>query len=201
MLTRKVLLLPLLALLLAWFFLFRPVSLGGPASYVMVSGVSMEPTLHSGDLVATRKHESYQKGEIVAFRVEGGIVIHRIVGGSAGEGFVMQGDNKNAPDLWRPTAGDVVGRLWFTIPAGGDFLALLRQPLILGSLAGGLGMLTVLSGGSGKPPPRSGTSRSRPRAASLGGPAGTRLILGLVLVGAAAGALGLLGKKHGGMAG
>jgi signal peptidase len=195
MLTGKVLLLPLLAFLLAWFFLFRPVSLGGPASYVMVSGVSMEPTLHSGDLVATRKYQSYQKGDIVAFRVEGGIVIHRIVGGSAEEGFTTQGDNSETVDRWRPTGEDIVGRMWFSIPAGGDFLALLRQPLILGWLAGGLGVLTVLSGGSGKPGRSSDTSRSRPRAASLGGPPGTRVILGLVMAAALTRAIGLLRKR------
>ena len=201
MLTRKVLLLPLLAFLLAWFFLFRPVALGGPASYVMVSGVSMEPTLHSGDLVATRKHQSYQKGDIVAFRVEGGIVIHRIVGGSAEEGFVMQGDNKNAPDVWRPTADDVVGGLWFRVPGGGQFLALLRQPLILGSLAGGLGMISVLSGGSGKPAARRVTSPSRPVNTARRDPPGTRLILGLVLAGALTRVVALLRKRDKGRPG
>jgi signal peptidase len=182
MLTRKVLLLPLLAFLLAWFFLFRPVSLGGPASYVMVSGVSMEPTLHSGDLVATRKHQSYQKGDIVAFRVEGGIVIHRIVGGSAEDGLIMQGDNKNAPDLWRPTADDIVGRMWFSIPGGGRFLGILQSPLVLAGLASGVAVFLVLSGGEEKKRPREvSPAKGSGGAGRLRPPPGLALLLLVIL--------------------
>ena len=83
------------ALVVTWFFLLRPAFLGGPASYVMVSGVSMEPTLYSGDLAVVRKQGSYGTGDIVAFIVAEGepgekaIVIHRIVGGTAEAGFLM----------------------------------------------------------------------------------------------------------------
>jgi len=200
------LLLPLAALLVGWFFLLRPAFLGGPAGYVTVAGRSMQPTLRTGDLALTQKQGSYDTGDIVAFRVpkgepaEGAMIIHRIVGGSAAEGYLVQGDNKNAPDPWRPKPQNIVGRLWFTLPGAARWVWLLRQPLILGSLVGGLGMLTVLSGGSGKPAARSRASPSRPRRASPGLPSRSRLILGLVLAGALTRAVSLLRKRDKGRA-
>src|SRR3972149_5676326 len=133
----------LLAMSATWVLLSRPTFLGGPVTYVMVSGRSMEPTLDSGDLVVVRKQGGYGSGDVVAFRVpegepgEGATVIHRVVGGSPDEGFVMQGDNKNGPDPWRPTAGDVVGKSWFSVPGASRSLAVLRSPLVLGLPAGG----------------------------------------------------------------
>jgi len=149
-----------LAMGAAWLLLFRPTFLGGPASYVMVAGRSMQPTLDSGDLVLVRQQGNYGNGDIVAFRVpegepgEGAIVIHRIVGGSAEEGLIVQGDNKNGPDPWRPTAGDVVGRLWFSVPGAGRLLAILQSPLLLAGLASGVAVSLVLIGGEEKNRPR-----------------------------------------------
>ena len=147
--------LPLLGVAVVWFLLLRPGFLGGSASYIIVAGASMEPTLHSGDLALAREQPGYHEGDIVTFRVpegqpgEGAIVIHRIVGGTAEEGYTIQGDNKEAPDLWRPTADDIVGRMWFSVPNGGLYLLFLREPIVLGAVAGLLGMLFVLSGGEG----------------------------------------------------
>jgi len=146
-----------LGLFLAWFLLLRPGFLGGPASYIIVAGASMEPTLHTGDLALARQQPAYQEGEIVAFRVpqgepgEGAIVIHRIVGGTAEEGYTVQGDNKESPDFWRPTANDIVGRMWFSVPRGGLYVLSLRQPIALATLAGLLGMLFVLRDDEGAP--------------------------------------------------
>jgi hypothetical protein len=105
----------------------------------------MEPTLWGGGLAVVRKQHDYGTGDIIAFRVEGGMVIHRIVGEEA-DGFVTQGDNRDSPDSWRPTNDDIVGRVWFSVPGGGRFVYLLRQPVALGAVAGALGMLTILLG-------------------------------------------------------
>jgi signal peptidase len=124
-----------IALFLAWFLLLRPVTLGGPVGYVIVAGVSMEPAFHTGDLAITQRRATYQVGDVVAFSTEGGVVIHRIVGGDATQGFVMQGDNRELPDLWRPRPDDIVGAAWILIPGAGRALAFVRQPAVLASLA------------------------------------------------------------------
>ncbi len=135
----------------AWLVLLRPQSFGGPAAYVLTAGTSMRPTLSDGDLVVLRRGGAYRRGDVIAYRVPrgdpaaGSRVIHRIVGGSAGRGYVVKGDNKPYPDLWRPKPGDVIGSEWFVIPHVGTALWLLRSPLLLASLAAGIafGLLAV----------------------------------------------------------
>lgn len=130
-------LLVLIALAITWSIVLRPDFLGGPASYIIVSGESMEPALRSGDLAVLRKQEDYHPGDVVAFAVGGGdAVIHRIVGGDAEEGFRTQGDNQERPDLWRPTPDDIGGSMWFSIPGGGRVITYLQQPVLLALIAG-----------------------------------------------------------------
>jgi predicted dehydrogenase len=89
----------------------------------------MEPTYETGDLVLTRRRASYDVGDIVAFRVEGGAqVIHRIVGRD-GDRYLTQGDNREQPDHWSPTASEIVGAAWLHLPGAGHLLSTLREPL------------------------------------------------------------------------
>jgi len=117
----------------AWFVWLRPQGLGGPAAYVVVSGESMVPTLQPADLAIARREDRYEVGDVVVYRVppgepaEGSLVIHRITGGDATT-FAMRGDSASAPDLWRPTTEDVVGRVTFVVPQAGRLLPLLRMP-------------------------------------------------------------------------
>jgi signal peptidase len=140
-----------LVLVVAWLVLFRPVTLGGPAGYVIVSGHSMEPTFFTGDLAITQRQAEYRVGDIVAFSAEGGIVIHRIVGGDAERGYDVQGDNKERPDLWHPTPDHIVGNVWFFIPQAGSVLALIRQPAYLAALAAGTVFFVAFAGNHGGP--------------------------------------------------
>jgi signal peptidase len=125
----------------AWAFTLRPQSLGGPAGYVMVRGISMLPTYHTNDLVITRQRASYSKGDIVAYRVPSGqvgagiVVIHRIIGGSGSSGYVVP--------------GDIVGKAWLLGPQTGRLLLLLRAPIPLASIAAGIAMAIVLVPQSG----------------------------------------------------
>jgi signal peptidase I len=131
-------------MLVVWFLVFRPVALGGAAGYEIVTGHSMEPLLHTGDLVITQSASTYVVGDLIAFHVPAGqpgagsIVIHRIVSGEGASGFVVKGDNKPAPDSWQPRASDVIGRSWIALPGSGDVLLTLRRPIVLGSLAAGV---------------------------------------------------------------
>ena len=130
------------AAVVLWAVFLRPQSLGGPAGYVLVSGKSMLPRYHAGDVVLVERQSSYHVGEVIAYHVPkgdpmGGFqVIHRIVGGSAVKGFVVQGDNRTAPDVWHPKPQDIVGAKALRIPHGVIVLQLLRSPLLLALLAG-----------------------------------------------------------------
>jgi signal peptidase len=136
---------------LLWFAL--PQALGGSAGWVMVSGTSMLPHLHTGDLVLVERRSSYHVGEVIAYRVPKGqvgaghVVIHRIVGGSGRKGWKMQGDNRTAPDLWYPTNRDVVGAKLLRIPDAWLVLRFFHSPLFLGLLAA-LGVFFWLALGS-----------------------------------------------------
>lgn len=146
----------LLALGGAWYVLLGPTFMGGPATYTIVSGDSMLPYLHSGDLAITVKSPTYETGDVVVYRIPQGDsaaghqVIHRVTAGDGDNGYETQGDNRDHEDLWRPTNGDVLGRMWFSIPSGGDTLIFVRQPLMLGAIAGLLTAFSLLSFGGGK---------------------------------------------------
>lgn len=150
---RNLSLLLVVAACAGWFVFLRPTVLGGPASYVWVSGTSMLPTLVSGDFVFLQASDDYKTGEIVAYRVPkgdpgaGALVIHRIAGGNAEDGFVMKGDNKKAPDAWRPKAGDVLGHLSVSIPGVGAYIAAIRNPAVFAPLAAGITVFLILLGG------------------------------------------------------
>lgn len=118
--------------------LTTPPALGGNTGYTIVAGRSMQPTIDSGDLVITRTKPTYGQGDVVVYRIPAGEpgagvkVIHRITGGSAEDGFVTTGDNRNRADVWRPTHDDIIGAHWRTVPAGGQVFLWLRSPLALG---------------------------------------------------------------------
>jgi signal peptidase I len=125
---------------LLWFCL--PQALGGRAGWVMVSGTSMLPHFHTGDLVLVEHQSGYHVGEVVAYRVPQGeigaghVVIHRIVGGNGRTGWHMKGDNRTAPDLWYPTNHDVIGAKQLRIPDAWFVLRVFHMPVLLALFAG-----------------------------------------------------------------
>ncbi len=138
-----------LALFAVWLLLLRPVALGGTAGYVIVTGASMEPGLHAGDLVISLVAQDYAVGDAVVYRIPvgesyaGRLVVHRILGGDQSSGFVLQGDNAAHVDPWGVASGDIVGRVVAAVPAGGRLLMLLRNPFVAGSLAAGFAFVLV----------------------------------------------------------
>lgn len=127
--------------LVFWALYLCPQSLHGRAGYVLVSGHSMLPRYHTGDLVLVERKSSYHVGDVIAYRVPkgdpmaGAQVIHRIVGGDATHGFLVQGDNRTAPDVWRPRPSDIVGAKALRIPHAVLVLQFLRSPVLLALLA------------------------------------------------------------------
>lgn len=137
------------AALLIWAIWLRPQILGGSTGFVLISGQSMEPGIRHGDLVVVRTEREYAIGDVIAYRIPegdagaGAVVIHRVTGGSAAEGFVTQGDNRELADQWRPRPRDVVGSLWLHVPAAGKVLGALARPIVLASGAALFAFLAV----------------------------------------------------------
>ncbi|HZI44689.1 MAG TPA: signal peptidase I [Ilumatobacter sp.] len=163
-------LLGLIGLLLVggWFALLGPHSIGGSAGYVLVSGHSMDPTMHTGDLVITRRQARYEVGDVIAFRIPkgdagaGAQVIHRIVGGSAAQGYVTRGDNNDKNDFWRPQPEDIVGKRYVLLPAAGTIVAELRSPVPLALIAAVIAMWAVLGDDARKRRSRRSELSTRP---------------------------------------
>jgi signal peptidase I len=128
-------------LILAGWILLAPHQIGGAVSYVIVSGSSMEPDLQSGDLVLARSADEYRVGDVVAYRSHdlGKIVLHRIVA-LDGDRYTFKGDNNTWIDPEEPAGGDLVGRLWVTVPGAGGILEWVRAPLHAAPLAGVIGV-------------------------------------------------------------
>ncbi len=136
------------AALVGWFVFLRPgFILDGPGGYIIVQGRSMEPTMYTGYLAVLRRQSSYQVGDVIGFRTEGGNVIHRIVGGNAVSGFEMLGDNNPLPDRWRPTPDQVIGRMLFHVPKVGGWAKRAREGASFNALFG-LAMASAVVGGS-----------------------------------------------------
>jgi signal peptidase I len=139
-----------LALVVFWAMVLRPQSLGGPAGYVLVSGHSMLPRYKTGDLVLVERKSSYHVGQVIAYHVPkgdpmaGAQVIHRIIGGDATHGFLVQGDNRTAPDVWRPRPRDIVGAKALRIPNAVLLLQFLRSPVLIALLAASFVFVPVL---------------------------------------------------------
>src|SRR5688500_18820854 len=111
-----------LALLVVGWLALAPAQFGGQVSYVVISGNSMEPGMHTGDLAVVRRAAEYGTGEVVAYRhPDVGTIIHRIVD-REGEQLVLKGDHNTWLDSHRPEPSEVIGRLWLHLPAVGTLL-------------------------------------------------------------------------------
>ena len=144
---RKLLTLVPLLLLLGGFAFLRPPLLGGATSYVIVTGVSMQPTLWTGDLVLARRAGSYVLGDVVAYHPPDtdGLVIHRIVG-REGDAFLFQGDNNDWVDPWTATPDRIAGKGWVVIPRLGALFAYLQAPVRMAAAVGALFLYVSLAG-------------------------------------------------------
>lgn len=123
----------LIAVIAAW-IAFAPPQLGGRTSYVIVSGNSMEPGMHRGDLAIVRKHDAYGVGDVVTYRHPSiGPVIHRIID-TDGARFIFQGDNNDFIDPYRPAQGELIGKLWIHVPGAGAWLSRFHSPAYVAGL-------------------------------------------------------------------
>jgi len=118
------------------YLLFAPKPLGGPVSYVVTDGISMEPKLNAGDLVIVRDAPVYRVGDVAAYRSDslGRVVLHRIIRVDSG-GYLFRGDNNDFIDQDRPSADEILGKKWLVIPGGGKVLGWIGNPIAATVLA------------------------------------------------------------------
>jgi signal peptidase I len=137
----------LLVFVTAAWLVFAPLQLGGHSAYTIVTGNSMEPGFHLGELVIVQPQVDYRVGDIVVYRNPQlkAYVFHRIVGTKL-DRYFLKGDNNPWIDSYLPTQEEVVGKLWFHIPTLGKAVQWLRLPLHLSLMAGATGgiLMTVL---------------------------------------------------------
>jgi len=136
----------LLALLGAAWAAFAPTRFGGQAAYVIVSGISMEPNFHRGDLAILRVAEDYAVGDVVTYRHPTiGPIIHRIIKRD-GDRYVFKGDNNSWVDEYHPTRDELIGKLWIHLPAAGKLVEQLRIPRNMAALVAVMGVMVMTTG-------------------------------------------------------
>ncbi len=127
----------------AWLFL-APTRIGGSTTFVVTSGISMQPRFHTGDLALVRPVDHYRVGMIVAYHSSllKVVVLHRIHAIRDGH-YVFKGDNNNFLDPVQPTRSQLVGALWLRVPHGGRLLKAVHAKVTVILLCVFVGMLLV----------------------------------------------------------
>jgi signal peptidase I len=143
-------------------FLLAPVPLGGQATYVMISGNSMEPNFHRDDLAIVRRETAYQVGDVVTYyNAElAHNVIHRIIGMEQNY-FVLKGDNNSWIDSYHPNHDEIVGKLWLYIPGMGKVIEWTRIPINMAIITAAMGGILMASTFT-KPPQRGKKVQNKP---------------------------------------
>ena len=123
---------------------FSVMSFAGLVKARIVLTNSMLPTISAGDIVllANPNRLEPEIGSVVAYtakRFDGsdvGVFTHRIIGGSAEDGFLVKGDSNPTPDTQRPLPEDINGVVFFVVPFIGKLLSVKSLALIIPALLG-----------------------------------------------------------------
>lgn len=113
-------------------------TLGGHKVLTVLSG-SMEPAIHTGDVVIIRslaEKEEIQEGNIITFRTKEKadmLITHRVVGvvsvNDVPSAYVTKGDANDVEDLSTVARSQVVGTYAWRLPYFGYLVSFLRKPL------------------------------------------------------------------------
>lgn len=99
-------------------------SLLGKKAFIIISG-SMIPEIQIGDIVVTNNVKDFAVGDIIAFRSDSSVIVHRIVKEMDVNGqrmFQTKGDNNNVEDKELVTIDKIEGKMIFKIPYIGKVL-------------------------------------------------------------------------------
>jgi hypothetical protein len=107
---------------------------GGPISWHITTGSSMQPAIQPGTLVVVARRASYDIGDLVAYpsRELGQVVLHRVVGIEDGQ-LLLRGDSNSWLDPERPLPAQALGSRLFQLPGVGGLLDWLGQPGPMGA--------------------------------------------------------------------
>ncbi len=102
----------------------------------MISGHSMEPTYHNGDIVLTAKQSEYKVGDIIVYHPKSlpcdkCNIVHRVIAGDNTAGYSTEGDNNSFKDEWKPTVDEIIGKAIIHIPLGTAGIILINPSLWL----------------------------------------------------------------------
>ncbi len=114
-------------------------SVFGYQTAVVISG-SMSPAIEVDDLVIIEATDSYDVGDIIAYKTENSRVTHRVIEVKP-DGYITQGDANNAPDQNLIPNKNVIGEVVYIIPKVGKAISFLQSPL-------GMMMVVLLAGGA-----------------------------------------------------
>ncbi len=144
-LTQSLLSALILVLMVALWLTFAPVQFGGQASYIMIAGASMEPSLHYGDLVIAHEERTYEVGDVVTYRHPTiGPIIHRIIE-RTGDTYKFKGDNNDWVDSYEPASAELIGKSWIHIPGAANIILKLRSSVGIILLSFTIGFIVLLT--------------------------------------------------------
>ncbi len=100
---------------LAALYVFLAVLLGTPGFFSVVVSGSMEPALYRGDVVIISALDEIGSNDIVVFKKNSEIIVHRVVE-LRPDGFKTKGDKNPLADYSIVKKQDVLGKAVFVIP-------------------------------------------------------------------------------------
>lgn len=105
----------------------------GKKAFVIISG-SMIPEIQIGDIVIVNDTNNVKISDIIAFRRESSVIVHRIINEMNVNGNLMyqtKGDNNNVPDVELVNKDSIEGVLIGKIPFIGKILMFLYNNLYI----------------------------------------------------------------------
>lgn len=112
---------------------YKTPSLFGRKAFIIISG-SMIPKIQIGDVVVTKNANDYVEGDIIAFRKDSSVIVHRIVKEMDVNGqrmFQTKGDNNNVEDKELVAISTIEGKMIFKIPLIGKVLMWMYKNLFI----------------------------------------------------------------------
>jgi len=105
-----------LLLMIATFSLYDAGKL--PYRAYLIHTNSMGQTIRPGSIVLVREHQ-YHVGQVISFRVNKGVVTHRLIAVHSDGTIITKGDANPTIDPWRASKANIIGGVVRTFPMVG----------------------------------------------------------------------------------